>query len=108
MNYDEAVEVLEAMQELFYGKFKISKRKLDFFVPQLEKMEFTPVMDKLYDYASVYPFPPTLSDIAVYPQKPNEHLEKKRQWDEEAANVPEETKRLFEEKFNELLKKVSK
>ncbi|MFG6147482.1 hypothetical protein [Halobacillus sp. B23F22_1] len=108
MKYDEAVEVLETMEELFSGKFKITKRKLDVFVPELERMAFIPVMEKLFDYAVVHPFPPTLADIAVYEPKKNDHLEKMRQWDEEAAKVPEETKRLFEEKFNELLRKVSK
>ncbi|MGP4060999.1 hypothetical protein [Halobacillus sp. H74] len=105
MKYEEAVDVLETMEELFEGKFTITKRKLTVFVPELEKMEYSPVMDKLYHYASQYPYPPTLADIAVYPPKENDYLEKMRRWDEEAANVPEETKQRFLEKFEELIRR---
>ncbi|WP_431803303.1 hypothetical protein [Halobacillus andaensis] len=108
MKYEEAAEVLETIEELFPEKFVITERKIAVFIPELMKMDFASVMDKLFGYAARYPFPPTLADIASYPPKPNDYLEKKKQWDEEAAKVPEETKRLFEEKFEALLKKVSK
>ncbi|WP_082232912.1 hypothetical protein [Halobacillus massiliensis] len=107
MKYEQAVQVLETIEELYEGKFMITKRKLAVFVPELENMEFERVMDKVYHYASKFPLPPTLSDIAAYPPKKDDYLEKMRRWDEEAARVPKETKRLFQEKFEELLRKVS-
>ncbi|MCP3027632.1 hypothetical protein [Halobacillus sp. A5] len=108
MRHEEAADVLETIEELFGGKFVITERKIEVFIPQLMKMEYKPVMEKVFDYASRYPFPPTLADIAVYPPQSNDYLKKKKQWDEEAAQVPEETKRRFEEKFAALLKKVSR
>ncbi|WP_173915215.1 hypothetical protein [Halobacillus sp. Marseille-Q1614] len=108
MKYEEAVKVLETIEELFEGKFTITKRKLAVFVPELEHMEIDRVMEKVYHYASKYHFPPTLADIASYPPKKDDYLEKMRRWEEEAANVPEETKRLFQEKFDELVRKVSR
>ncbi|KHE72641.1 hypothetical protein [Halobacillus sp. BBL2006] len=107
MKYDEAIDVLETIEELFDGKFTITKRKLAVYVPQLERMEYDAVMDKLFYYASQSPFPPTLADIAVLPPKKNEYLEKMKVWEEEAALVPEETKRLFAQKFAEMVRRKS-
>lgn len=108
MTYEEAVEVLETMEDLYQGKFNLTKRLLNFLIPQLDKMEFDGVMGKLFDHALAYPFPPTLADIAYHLQEQNENLDQVKQWEEEAAKVPEEVKQRFEEMFEELVGKVSR
>ncbi|WP_101841954.1 hypothetical protein [Halobacillus sp. Marseille-P3879] len=108
MNYDQAVEVLQMIRELYPGKFEVSKTKAAVMIPQLEKMEFEPVKKKLSEYAGQYPFPPTLADIAVYPPIKNPYLEKMKKWDQEAEEVSDETKQLLQEKLDELIRKVSK
>ncbi|MCP3032875.1 hypothetical protein LF817_16230 [Halobacillus sp. A1] len=107
MTYEEAVEVLETMEDLYHGKFKLTKRRVQFLIPLLEKMEFDGVMGKLFNHASAYPFPPTIADIAHHLPEQNENLEQVKQWEEEAAKVPEEVKLRFEEMFEELVRKVS-
>ncbi|WP_082232071.1 hypothetical protein [Halobacillus massiliensis] len=107
MTYEEAVDVLEAMSHLYPGRFEVTKRRAEIFIPQLEKMVYEGVLAKLTDYALDNPFPPTLSDIAVYPPKENEYLARMKQWEEEAAKVPQETKALFQKKFDELVRRLS-
>ncbi|KHE72853.1 hypothetical protein [Halobacillus sp. BBL2006] len=107
MTYKEAVEILKTIEEFYGDKFPLTKRKITLIIAQLEKMEYEPVMTRLSEHVLESPFPPTLSDIAVYHVPDDGMVEKMQQWKKEAAEVPEETKRLFEEKMNELMRKVS-
>ncbi|UOQ44847.1 hypothetical protein MUN89_02510 [Halobacillus salinarum] len=107
MNYQEAVEVLKTIEEVYGDKFSLTKRKVKMLTTQLEKMNYNAVMRRLTAHVLDSPFPPTLSEIAVYETPDHRIFEKMQQWKKEAAEVPEETKRLFEKKFNELLEKMS-
>ncbi len=108
MNYDQALEILRTIREM-YGdhKFPMTKRKVNLMISQLETMDYDKVMSRVEEHVRNSPYPPALCDIAVYEVPDNGMSEKMKQWEKEAAEVPEETKRLFEEKLNELIRKVS-
>ncbi|MFC7319823.1 hypothetical protein [Halobacillus campisalis] len=109
MTYEEAVEVLQMMSSLYPGKVEMTKKKAEFLIPQLKPMCYGSVMGKLALHVSKSPYPPTIADIAVYPPvDENPHLDMLKQWDREAAEVSEEKKRLFQEKLNELIEKVTR
>ncbi|MCA1021817.1 hypothetical protein [Halobacillus litoralis] len=103
MNQGQAVEVLETIHELYPRNFDVTDKKMELFIPQLKKMDYKGVMRKLSDFATKHPYPPTLAEIAVYPPQKNEALEKMRRWEEEAKQVPEETKQAFRKKLNQLI-----
>lgn len=108
MNKSEAKEVLLAIYELYPEKFQLTKRKIEFLVPKLLEMDYELVMDKLSNFVTTSPFPPTLAEIAAYKSVNNEHLVKLQKWDQEAAKVPDEVKRQFREKLQKLIEVKSK
>ncbi|UOR11387.1 hypothetical protein [Halobacillus amylolyticus] len=69
MDRREAVEVLKTISELYPTKFEMTERKARVLVPELLKMDYSAVMSRLANYAIGHPFPPTISEIAVYPRK---------------------------------------
>lgn len=107
MTYEEAIEVLETISELYPNKFELTERKARILIPKLKEMDVTRVLERLADFAAEHPFPPTISEIAAYPPEKNEHLGKMKEWEKEAANVPEDLKHQFRDKLNELVKEKS-
>ncbi|RWZ54563.1 hypothetical protein EQV77_14945 [Halobacillus fulvus] len=107
MNHNQAIEVLETISELYPRKFDITERVAKILIPKLLKMDFDGVIGKLSDYAVSNPFPPTVSDIAVYPPEENRHLERMKEWEEEAAEVSDEVRKLFLKKLNSLAEEKS-
>lgn len=67
-------------------------------------MDYTLVMKKLSAYAGARPYAPTLAEIAAYPAKSNDHLEKMKIWRAEASRVPDEIKQVFHQQMIKLLK----
>jgi hypothetical protein len=108
MNKVEAIEVLESISELYPGRFELTERKVRILLPKLLEMDFERVMAKLSDYAAEKPYPPTIAEIAAYAPENNEHLAEMRKWEQEAAQVPEETKRQFREQLKKLIQEKSK
>lgn len=106
MTHEEALDVLETISEL-YPHFELTKKKAQLLLPQLKKMDYKRVIDKLAAYVSTNPFPPTIADIAAYPPSNNDHLEKMKEWQREASKVPIETKRRFQEHIRQLMKEKS-
>lgn len=106
MNANQAFDVLDTIAEL-YPKFVITKRKVDILLPQLKQMDYNNVLEKLSAYAVACPYPPTLAEIAAYPPATNNHLEQMRQWQKEASQVTEETKRQFKQQLDTLFKGMS-
>lgn len=102
MTKEEAFDVLDAIQE-FYPNVKMGERKIRVFIPQLLKMDYEGVMDNLSNHVVSHQYAPTLTEIAAYPAEPNVHLEELRVWQEEAAKVPEETKREFQAALRKLV-----
>ncbi|UOQ45409.1 hypothetical protein MUN89_05540 [Halobacillus salinarum] len=107
MTYEEALEVLETIHEFYPDKFQVTKRKANLLIPQLEEMDFAGVMNKLAAFTAAAPFPPTLSQIAVFPPEENYYLERMKAWEKEADAVSEETKRAFHIKLEQLMEGFS-
>ncbi|WP_079528053.1 hypothetical protein [Halobacillus hunanensis] len=107
MDQREALEVLETMSELYPNKIEITERVADMLIPELMEMDFTGVRKKLSAFAARNVFPPTLSEIAVYPPEENTYLDKMRQWEQEAANVTPETKQRFQKQLQQLVEEMS-
>ncbi|ARI75660.1 hypothetical protein [Halobacillus mangrovi] len=107
MNHDEAVEVLKSIHELYPRTFEITKRRVKLLIPQLEKMDYEAVMEKLSNHVSFSPYPPALSDIAVYLPEENDYLDRICEWEKEAAEVPKETKMQFNKKLDELTRRMA-
>ncbi|GAB3053410.1 hypothetical protein [Virgibacillus ainsalahensis] len=102
MTKEEAFDVLEIIQE-FYPNVTMGERKIRVFIPQLLKMDYEGVIRNLSAHVVSHQYAPTLMEIASYLEEPNMHLEELRAWQEEAARVPEETKRQFQEALNKLV-----
>ncbi|WP_138416622.1 hypothetical protein [Aquibacillus sediminis] len=107
MTYEEAVEILETIHEV-YPNFTISERKVRILIPQLKQMDYQGVLAKLSTYVGQNPFAPTLADIAVYPPKENHYLHQMKNLRKQTRRVPEETKRNFQLQMQQLIKEVSK
>lgn len=105
MKHEEAVRVLEALQEL-YPKFELSKKKVQILLPHLEKMDYQGVMAKLSAYVTDHPYAPAIAEIAVYPAEANLHLRMMKEWQKEAEQVSEDTKRRFRKQMHKLLGKL--
>jgi hypothetical protein len=106
MTREEAIDVLETIRAV-YPKFDISKKKATLLIPQLEKMDYAGVINKLSAFIAAYPYAPTIAEIAVYPKEQNAYLKEMEVWEKEAAAVPEKTKERFRKAMLELLAEKS-
>ncbi|ELK46301.1 hypothetical protein QRD89_16140 [Halobacillus sp. ACCC02827] len=105
MKYEKAFEIVDMLEELYAPKFKVTKRKLDVWIPALERMDYEKVKANVTEHALRYPYSPVISDIAAYEEEEDDFMEKVEQWKREAAAVPPEVKREFFQKFEELLRR---
>src|SRR5690625_6899132 len=64
-------------------------------IPKLLSMHYPCVLERLAQHVAKHPYPPTISEIAVYETKRNTQLETLKKWREEAAHVPVELKETF-------------
>ena len=108
MDKEQGIEVLETIKEV-YPKFEITKRKAKVLVPALMRLDYDGTMRKLQDYILENPFPPAISDIAVFPpasQRPEEQEWRKiERFREEAKKVRPETREKFRREMKKLLNK---
>lgn len=102
MTQDQAVDILETMAEL-YPKFELSRKKAQILLPQLRKMDYQGVLDKLSAYVADHPYAPTIAEIAVYLPEENGQLQLMKEWQAEAEKVTEETKSRFRLQMHKLL-----
>lgn len=98
MTKEEAVEILQTIQEM-YPDFGLTKRKAIVLIPNMLDMDFKGVMQNLSIYAMKFPNPPYLQSIAAYPKEEDKTLQQVQQWQEEAKLVPQEVRDAFEAKF---------
>lgn len=103
MNRDQALDVLDTIDDL-YEKYDLTQRKVKILLPQLMKMDYDRVLQRLSSFVAEYSYAPTLAEIAAYPPVPNTFVEQVQQWKLEADQVPEETKRQFKEQIEQLFK----
>ncbi|MBA2176135.1 hypothetical protein H0266_14660 [Halobacillus locisalis] len=102
MKREQAIDVLETISELYPQKFDITERVANMLIPKLLEMDYQAVLSKLSDFAVRSPFPPTIGEIAVYEPEKNHHLDQMKQWEAEAAEVSDEIRRQFMDKFRSL------
>src|SRR5690606_31703447 len=103
MNQNQAMVVLNSIADL-YPKFNLTRRKQQFLIPILIRMDYQGVMNNLAEYVANNPFPPTIAEIAAYPPEPKHQFNLMEKWQEEANKVPEEVKQKFREQFAMLVK----
>lgn len=102
MTHDKAISVLETIEDV-YPSFSLTKRKANLLIPLLKQMDYDGVMAKLSAFVLHHKFPPTISEIAVYPKKENEHIKQRDQWKKAADNVSPEIKKRFQDAMRELV-----
>lgn len=106
MTRNEALHILRTIKTI-YPRFQLTEQVVKVLLPRLQEMDYDRVFKRLNAYVVESPFPPALSDIAAYPEKTDHSLEYYSQWREAHEQVPEETKRKFQEKVRALLGGVS-
>lgn len=106
MKREEVKEVFKLISSV-YPSFEVSSPKIDTWTRLMKGMDFDRVMKKAEEHIAANKFPPTIAEIAAYPPENNDHLHKMRQWEQEAAQVPEETKRKFKIKMQKLIQEKS-
>lgn len=102
MNRQEAIHTLELIREL-YPRYHISKEKAKMLIPTLLPMDYQRVMKNLSVYVAAHPYAPTIAEIAANPPITNDSIDQFDVWRKEAANVPMEMKRNFQQKMELLL-----
>lgn len=106
MNKQEAIHVLETIKNV-YPKYDITKEKAKMLIPQLLAMDYSSVLERLAKHVATHPYPPTISEIAVYETKRNKQLETLKKWREEAAHVPVELKETFHKQMLHVIREKS-
>ncbi|WP_051359540.1 replicative helicase loader/inhibitor [Paucisalibacillus globulus] len=107
MDRKQVIELFKLLKSV-YPSFEVSTPKVDSWTRLMRKMDFVRVMEKAEQHSLENKFPPTIAEIAAYAPEKNEHLEKMRQWEIEAAQVPESTKLQFREQMIKLIQEKSK
>ena len=101
MNRNEAIDILETIKEV-YPRYEITKRKATILIPGLLKMDYDGVLKNLETFAAEKPYPPTIAEIASYPKEANSHFEQRKQWEQEAQQVPDHKKQEFQDRLRHL------
>lgn len=91
-----------------YPTFEVSQEKINIWSSVMKKMDFDRVMVRVNEHVTENKFPPTIAEIAAYPPEKNDHLDKMREWEQEAAKVPESTKQRFKQEMKKLIQEKSK
>lgn len=102
MTHNEAVSVLEAIEEV-YPSFSLSKKKAQILIPALKQMDYDGVMARLSEFVMNHKYAPTISEIAVYPKRKNDHIEQRHKWRKAADNVSPDIKKRFHDSLRKLV-----
>lgn len=107
MNRDQVVQLFKEIKSV-YPTFEVSTSKVNTWARMMRKMDFDRVMAKFDQHSLENKYPPTIAEIAAYAPEKNEHLEKMRQWEREAAQVSPEVKKEFARQMKKLFKDKAK
>lgn len=112
MNREEVKEVFQVIASV-YPTFmpdtkEMLKKKVDTWAWAMKDMDYERVMAKTHEHIQSNKFPPTIAEISAFAPPKNEHLEKVRQWEKEAAQVPDHVKQEFKRNLEKLIKDKSK
>lgn len=104
MTNAEAAEILLTIHEV-YPSYELTERKMKILVPALLHMDLAGVMKRLNEYIMINPWPPTIADIAAYPDKENEILKKTYEYEKLATENPPTKEQIleFQTRFQQLL-----
>src|SRR5699024_3027306 len=82
--------------------------KVDTWTHLMKDMYFKRVMVKAEKHVQSNKFPPTIAEISAIAPPKNETLEKMKQWEREAEQVPDEVKQNFAKQLEHLIKDKKK
>lgn len=106
MEREHVVKLFKEIKNI-YPTFEVSTEKVNTWARMMKKMDNNRVMAKLEEHSLVNKFPPTIAEISAYAPEKNEHLEKMRQWEKEAAKVPQSVKDDFRKQMKKLFQEKS-
>lgn len=95
MTNEEAAEVLLTIREV-YPSFELTERKMKILVPALLQMDLIHVMKRLNEHIMTNPWPPTIADIAAFPQQENDILKKTNEYEKLASENPPTNEQIYE------------
>lgn len=107
MTKAQVLELFKLIKSI-YPNFEVSQEKIDNWAWAMSKMDFDRVMARAHEHVLSNKFPPTIAEVAAFAPEKNEHLEKIREWEKEAAEVPQETKDRFRREMEKLFQEKSK
>jgi hypothetical protein len=105
MTKADVLELFKMIKSI-YPTFEVTQEKIDIWAKVMKDMDFERVKVRSNEHFATNKFPPTIAEISAYAPPKNETLEKVKQWEKEAAEVSEETKRKFKQKLEELEQKI--
>jgi len=83
MTKPELLEIMIALTHL-YEKFSFTEDTLEQWYPFMKNINPNHVKEKLYLHAQKNKYPPTLSDLLVFPPPRNEFIKKIKKWEEKS------------------------
>jgi len=99
----DVLELFKLIKSI-YPTFEVTQEKIDIWANVMKKMDYERVIVRAREHFAENKFPPTIAEIAAYAPEKNEHLEKMRQWEKEAEQVPQRVKDNFKKQLEKLLK----
>lgn len=103
MERKEVVDLFKFLKNI-YPNFEVDSGKADTWHRLMKDMDFERVMVKAEQHVQANKFPPTVAEIAAYAPAKNEHLEKMKRWEEEAAKVSPEKRARVSAEIQELIR----
>jgi hypothetical protein len=108
MNRSEVKELFQIIGSVYPSFIPNDERfltaKVNTWTNLMKDMDYKRVIAKAEEHARLNKFPPTIAEIAAYAPEKNEHLEKMKQWEKEAADVPQSVKNEFKRTMEQLFK----
>ncbi|GAE31787.1 hypothetical protein [Halalkalibacter hemicellulosilyticus] len=104
MTNEEAAEVLLTIHEV-YPSFELTERKMNMLVPALLDMDLVRVLKRLNEHIMTNPWPPTMADIAAFPDRQNKTLKKTQEYEKVASENPPTKEQIaeFQARFQQLV-----
>lgn len=106
MERSEVISLFKLISS-FYTNFEVSTEKVNAWTWAMKDMDFDRVTTKAKKHVQENKFPPTIAEVAAYAPEHNEHLDKMKQWEKDAAQVPEWKKQQFKEEMQRLIREKS-
>ncbi|MED0665742.1 replicative helicase loader/inhibitor [Bacillus badius] len=84
MDKQQVFQILQTINAA-YARFEVTDERLILWSEMLQGMDYSKVNARLKQHIKENRFPPSISEISVYEQPANNHLEKVKQWEREGA-----------------------